>query len=354
MLDPVEFGKSMAAIVKDATSPLLERIQRLEARQLERGEKGDPGPQGDPGVKGDPGDRGQDGERGEKGDQGERGPQGEKGDPGKDAEPVSVSDVARALLSDDGLKALVDLHVAEAVAESLPDAVAKHFEANPVRDGKDGEPGAKGDKGDTGEKGDPGRNGADAVVTPEVVRAALLSDETLLDEAIRRSSSAVRDCVEKWLAEHPPKDGKDGVGIAGAVVNRSGELVVTTSDGRAHNLGMVVGKDGEKGEPGADGFGFDDMDFEYDGERALTVRYRKGEREVVRKFDLPIVISRGYYRAGEKYQKHDSVSSGGSTWIATEDTSERPDTKGAPWVLSAKAGRDGRNGIDKTAPVNVP
>lgn len=32
MLDPTEFGKAMAAIVKDATAPLLKRIEELEAR----------------------------------------------------------------------------------------------------------------------------------------------------------------------------------------------------------------------------------------------------------------------------------------------------------------------------------
>lgn len=33
MLDPVEFGKAMAAIVKEATAPLLRRIEELEAKQ---------------------------------------------------------------------------------------------------------------------------------------------------------------------------------------------------------------------------------------------------------------------------------------------------------------------------------
>lgn len=33
MLDPVEFGKAMAAIVKEATAPLLRRIEELEARE---------------------------------------------------------------------------------------------------------------------------------------------------------------------------------------------------------------------------------------------------------------------------------------------------------------------------------
>lgn len=46
MLDPVEFGKAMAAIVKEATAPLLKRIDELEARHPEKGDKGDPGDAG--------------------------------------------------------------------------------------------------------------------------------------------------------------------------------------------------------------------------------------------------------------------------------------------------------------------
>src|SRR5690606_5430207 len=34
-----------------------------------------------------------------------------------------------------------------------------------------------------------------------------------------------------------------GVGLAGAMINRSGELVITLSDGKLENLGLVVGKD---------------------------------------------------------------------------------------------------------------
>src|SRR5688500_12658337 len=57
-------------------------------------------------------------------------PVGPRGEDGRDADPVALSDVAAELLATDGLKALVDLYVAE--------AVAKHFEDNPVQHGKDG------------------------------------------------------------------------------------------------------------------------------------------------------------------------------------------------------------------------
>ena len=43
----------------------------------------------------------------------------------------------------------------------------------------------------------------------------------------------------------PPQDGKPGVGIADALIDNGGALVLTLTDGRALNLGRVVGKDGE-------------------------------------------------------------------------------------------------------------
>jgi len=113
MLDPVEFGKAMAAIVRDATAPLLKRIEQLEARQPERGETGPPG---------------------------------------RDAEPIEAKAVVAELLAGPEIKTLVDLHVAE------------HFEAHPVQNGKDGADGKEGQRGipgQNGEKGDPGAIGKD-------------------------------------------------------------------------------------------------------------------------------------------------------------------------------------------------
>lgn len=40
MLDPVEFGKAMAAIVNDAVAPLQMELAQLKSRQPERGEDG--------------------------------------------------------------------------------------------------------------------------------------------------------------------------------------------------------------------------------------------------------------------------------------------------------------------------
>src|SRR3546814_16396699 len=59
----------------------------------------------------------------------------------------------------------------------------------------------------------------------------------------------IADGVAKAVSELPPAEkGAPGVGLAGAMIDRAGTLVVTTRDGQAHNLGLIVGKDGKPGE----------------------------------------------------------------------------------------------------------
>lgn len=282
MLDPVEFGKAMAAIVRDAQAPLLERIKALEARQPERGEKGEPGANG------------VDGKDGEKGIDGKDGADGKDGRDGRDADPIEIKDVVAEILSGSELPTLVALHVAE--------AVQKHFEANPVqhgkdgRDGRDGKDGERGSVGERGEKGDPGA---------------------------------------------------DGIGLAGAMIDRDGCLIVTTTKGAPINLGRVVGQDGERGKDGAD---FTNVSIDYDGERSIIIRGNGGE--IVKR--LPIPMDKGYWRDGMYAEKGDIVTHTGNAWIALRDTKEKPSLSvPEDWRLFARKGKDGtdgRNGRDLGPP----
>ena len=163
--------------------------------------------------------------------------------------------------------------------------------------------------------------------------------------------------VEKRIKDLPtPKDGqdgKDGVGLAGAIIDRSGELIVTLTNGETRNLGPVVGKDGAPGKDGADGFGFDDLEASYDGEKTVTLKFVKGERAKEFAFTLPVVIDRGVYKEGQIYRPGDGVTWGGSYWICQEETSEKPDS-GKGFRLAVKKGRDGRDGVMKEAKPNEP
>lgn len=207
------------------------------------------------------------------------GPPGPPGEPGQDGEPVLVTDVVKELLATDALVPILDLMVAE--------AVAKHFEENPIRHGKDGE---RGSEGAPGAKGDSGA------------------------------------------------DGKDGIGLAGAMIDRDGALVVTLTNGEHKALGQVVGKDGGPGKDGAD---FTDVEFDYDGERGLIIRGNGGE--IVKR--LPIPIDRGYWRDGMKAQKADVLTQDGSAWIALKDTDTKPCHEHKDdWRMLARKGRDGDPG----------
>jgi hypothetical protein len=98
----------------------------------------------------------------------------------------------------------------------------------------------------------------------------------------------------------------------------------------------------ETPKDGRDGFGFDDMDVLYDGERTITLKFVRGELVKQFPFKLPVPIDRGVWKPGQKYERGDSVSFGGSTFIAQRDTDSKPETDDS-FRLSVKRGRDGKD-----------
>jgi hypothetical protein len=101
----------------------------------------------------------------------------------------------------------------------------------------------------------------------------------------------------------------------------------------------------EPPKDGADGFGFDDMEVLFDGERTFTLKFVREDRVKEFPFKLPVPIDRGVWKSGS-YERGDSVTFGGSIWIAQRDTQSRPETDDS-WRLSVKRGRDGK---DSTQP----
>lgn len=103
--------------------------------------------------------------------------------------------------------------------------------------------------------------------------------------------------------------------------------------------------------------GIADITIEQSHERGISVVVtRSSEQTTVKTFDLPAMIYRGVFKPGE-YKKGDCVTWGGNLWHCEETTSEKPgEVNGKGWTLCVKKGRDGkdgRNGIDKTKPVNI-
>ena len=98
---------------------------------------------------------------------------------------------------------------------------------------------------------------------------------------------------------------------------------------------------------GEDGLGFDDLEVvQHDDFRTLTLRFVQGDK--IKSYDahFPVVIYRGIFREGEKYAVGDSVTYGGSTWIAEREPDGRPGLPGHDhgWRLAIKRGADGKDG----------
>lgn len=104
------------------------------------------------------------------------------------------------------------------------------------------------------------------------------------------------------------------------------------------------GSHGRDGVNGTDGLGFDDLAVLHDGERGFTLRFTRGDVVKDFPFRIPCVIYRGVFEAGRAYEKGDSVTFGGSQWIARDATDAKPGVGSTPWQLAVKVGRDGKEG----------
>ena len=258
----------------------------------------------------------------------------------------------------------------EAIAEmqaGIPDIVADAVAAIPP-----GEPGKSVDPAEIKHMVDeavaalpsarPGKD-ADPVQITEEIRAEVAKAVAALPAAkdghtptSEELAPLVAEAVSNAVSVLPVA--KDGVGLADAIIDREGRLVLTMTDGRAKELGVIVGKDGDDVDMTVvehrvkalfdawpkprDGVGFDDMDL-VETDAGVFVRFTRGD--VVKEFRLPVVIDRGVFRDDGSYRKGDGVTWGGSFWIAQTDGPDgKPDGGGKGWRLAVKKGRDGKPG----------
>jgi integrin beta 3 len=202
------------------------------------------------------------------------------------------------------------------------------------KDGADGLPGADGAPGRDGVDGKDGRDGIDGK-----------------DGADGRDGEKGQD-GERGEKGDAGSDGADGVGLADALIDREGNLVVTLTNGATKSIGPVVGRDGAPGADGRDGLGFDDLEI-VDDPTAFTLRLARGDHVKEWTLAKPTLadMHKGVWREGG-YQRGNVVTWGGSLWIAKTDTSARPETNG-DWVLIVKKGRDGKDGEAPKPPPKV-
>lgn len=302
MSDPMEFGKQIGALIREALTPLERQVKALQAVELKQGE---PGKDADPAVvaamvkeavEALPTARG-----------------------GKDADPADLEALAdlvvNKMLASPRLLTLVDLATA--------DAVSKHFEANPVQHGRD----------------------ADPAVIDLAVKAAVAALPAPKDgrDADPVTDEQLAAQVAKHLAANPPQAGADGVGLAGAMIDRAGELVITTTKGEAVRLGKVVGDDGQ------DGISFETATGEYEAERGFVIKLGAGDRRT--EMVLPYMVHRGFYREGMGMKAGQSITHDGALWIAKRDNASKPCLENEQdWALAARKGRDGKDGKSVRVP----
>ncbi|MBZ9759489.1 hypothetical protein LB553_01130 [Mesorhizobium sp. CA8] len=301
---------------------------------------------------------------------------------GKDADVEEVAALAAASILPD----IMEVRGMVEALQTMPDVpalVAEAIAAIPAP--KDGEPGKSITVDDVApliadevakavadirvpEDGKPGADGKDA--DPEIVKALVAeavaalppaergkdADPALVEELVIRHAERIlagwerpKDGVpgEKGSdgrdGEQGPagRDGKDGLDAVEFLRDANGHLIVTMSNGKTRDLGEVNGKDGAPGAPGKDGIdgvGFADMDM-VETDEGVFLRFTRGD--VVKDWRLPVPRYCGIYSAGKSYYVGDSVTWGGSLWIAQEPTTDKPDS-GKGWKLAVKRGADGK------------
>lgn len=221
----------------------------------------------------------------------------------------------------------------------------------PIGDrGPQGLPGEKGLQGDLGQKGDPGDPG------PQGARGA---------EGPAGATGGPGPQGEPGSKGEPGERGErgpEGVGVAGAVIDGKGGLLLTLSNGTLRELGQVVGKDGQDGRDGKDGAnganGKDGISLGLEHLQSIgvfdpvtgvaTMTFKEGDREKTVSFQTPWPVYSGVFSREKQYRAGEMVTYAGSTWVASAAT------KGAQpglstdesrvWVLCVKRGNDGKEG----------
>lgn len=148
----------------------------------------------------------------------------------------------------------------------------------------------------------------------------------------------IRSEVEKTVAALPAP--KDGLGLAGAMIDRDGALQITLTNGDVKSLGVVVGKDG------VDGVSFDSFEMEYLPEsHEISVKAAVGGRAKELRYPAGGIRPAGYWRDGTKAQPGEAWVHDGSLWIATKSTGLKPESRSEDWIIAARKGRDGETVI---------
>ena len=165
--------------------------------------------------------------------------------------------------------------------------------------------------------------------------------------------------VDAFLTENPPPPGKDGKSVTlddvslfldAAIAKHVLELERRASDTIARAIDKIPAP-----KDGRDGVDLTEVGLEFDGERTGTVKGRTGE--VSKR--LPIPLWRGYWSEGVVAERGDILTHYGTAYIAVVDNPKcepgvgKYDHECKVLTRKGRDGKDGRNSIDRTKPVNL-
>lgn len=340
-------GVGIASLLISAEGRLVAHMtdgRTLDAGPVPRGADGEPGPQGEPGLPGAKGMDGLPGEPGAPGAKGLDGRPGEPGAPGRDADPAVMLDIKSEL---DALRTTV---------ASLPAPQA----GPPGLNGKDGASVTLADVAPLVKSAV--QDAVSVLPMPKDGRDGRDGKSVDISEVHASIESAVATCFKSLPTPKDGRDGSDGIGVMDAVLDRAGHLVLTLSDGRTKDVGLVAGRDadplemkrlifeevakipaplnGKDGRDGADGMTLDDAEL-VTGADGWMLRLSAGGR--TKDFPLPIPHDVGPWTAGATYAAGAGVSWDGGYWIAKTLTSDQPGSSDA-WRLAVRRGKQGKEG----------
>ncbi len=296
MFDPVKFGEAMGDAIRKAVEPLQQEIVRLKAQIAAT-----PLPAN-----------------------GKDGADGQAGRDGKDCDLEAV----KLML--------------EALVKTMPAPA----------DGKDGQHGKDGVDGKDGTSItlDDVRPVLDGAINAMREESARVIDAAIKSIPVPKDGEPGKDGL-RGVDGKPGEKGVDGVGVAGAMIDRDGNLMATLSNGEVKNLGPVVGKNGTDG---VDGVGFESFDLEYISEtHEIAIKASAVGRVKELRYPAGGIRPAGYWREGTKAKAGEAWVHDGSTYYAKSDTSAKPDSKSDDWIIGARRGRDGERG-EKGAPAELP
>lgn len=307
MIDPVEFGKAMGAIVREATVPLIARIEQLEkalaAQTIPSAEEVaariDLSALAKSAAEMVPSPQDADMEALK-----EHLSELVKAIPAPaDGQSVTVEDVA-PLIREEVAKAVAEVPPAkdgesvtvDDVRPILADLVGKAVaDLPPPAPGKDADMEAlRAHLGDL-------VKGIQLPTVPSIDEVAATFERRFSDLTLSWERQA-RETFDKAADRMPiPKDGRDALPL--------------------ESFHLALGEDG----------------------RTVTVKMQAGDVVVEKSVKIASVIDRGVFSAEKSYEQGDGTTYGGCYWIAQKDAPEGVPGGSADWRLAVKKGRDGKD-----------